>query len=379
MDFGFSTEQEMLRNAVREFAEGIIAPRVAEMEATDEVPMNIIKEMCKMGFMGVEVPREYSGTSMGAVARMIIVEELGRVSAAMGMAYQCYTFGMGGIVDFGSDELKSKYLPRLAAGELLAAGAITESTGGSDPTGIETKAVQEGDTWVINGRKVFITNSHCCDVAMVIARTEEEPRKFTAFMAEKEQGFKGGKKEQKIGFKGCCTGEMVFENCRVPAENIIGDVGKGLPIALSCIGNYGRLGMAGVSLGIARAALEEAIKFSNERVVSGKPISSLPTIYNRIADIHCLVESASMLAYKAAWLRDAGQKSDVALAAAKLYCTEAADTCTRLAMDIHGGYGCMKEYKIERLVRDAKLCLPADGTSDIQRVVIGKTLTAKKK
>lgn len=377
MDFNFTTEQELLRNAVREFAEGVIAPRVAQMEETDEVPMDIIKEMGNMGLFGLEIPREYGGTGMGALARLIAIEEISRVSAAMGMAYQCFGLGMGGIIEFGSEELKKKYLPRLASGELLAAGAITESTGGSDPTGIETRAEKTDGGWLIEGRKVFITNSHVSNAAMVIARTQDEPRRFTAFFVEKEHGFRGGKKENKIGFKGCVTGEMIFENCRVPDENVIGEVGKGLPVALTCISNYGRSGIAGVSLGIARAALEEAIKFAGERVVSGKPISSQPSIYNRIADIYCRLEAAAALAYKAAWLKDSGQKADVALAAAKLYCSEAADYCARMAALIHGGYGCMKEYKVERLVRDAQLCLPADGTSDIQRVVIGRTLTAK--
>lgn len=378
MEFQFTSEQELLRKAVREFAEKEIAHRVEEMERTDEVPVDLLKKMGAQGFLGVTIPRQYGGTEMGHVARMIMLEEIGRVSAAMCMALQCLQFGAAAALDLGSPELIEKYLPALVRGDSFAAAGITEAGGGSDPMSNTTEAVDRGDHFLLNGRKVFITNSHISDVAMIVAKTKDEPKKeFTAFLVDKTMdGFKSGRAEKKIGFHGCVTGELVLENCKVPRENVLGQEGQGLLLALKGITEYGRTGIVGVALGLMQASLEAAVKFANERVLYGKPISNLQAIQFRLAEIYADLETSRLLAYKAAWLIDQKKKADLDVAAAKFYATEASLRCTRKAMDTLGGYGCMKEYAVERYCRDAQLLIPADGTNDIMRVVVGRTIAA---
>lgn len=378
MDFQFTAEQELLRKAVREFAEKEIAPRVEEMERTDEVPVDILKKMGAQGFLGVTIPRQYGGTGMGHVARMIMLEEVGRVSAAMCMALQCLHFGAASVLDSGSEMLIEKYMPALVRGDSFGAAGITEAGGGSDPMSNATEAVDMGDYYLLNGRKVFITNSHIADAAMIVAKTKDEPKKeFTAFWVDNTmEGFRTGRAEKKIGFHGCVTGELVLENCKVPKENVMGREGQGLSLALKGIGEYGRTGIVGVGLGLMQASLEASVKFANERVLYGKPISNLQAIQFRIAEIYADLETSRLLAYKAAWLIDQKKKADLDIAAAKFFATEAALRCTRRAMDILGGYGCMKEYAVERYCRDAQLLIAADGTNDIMRVIVGRTVAA---
>jgi Acyl-CoA dehydrogenases len=310
-----------------------------------------------------------------------MLEEVGRVSAAMSMSLQVLQSGAGMVIEFGNDEQKKRYSPALAQGKILVAQGITESSGGSDPAGIVTRAMDQKEHYLLNGRKVFITNSHLADLAIIVARTKDEPeKKFSAFIVERgTEGFRPGRVEKKIGFHGCLTGELVMENCRIPKENLLGEEGRGLVIALKGINDYGRTGITGVALGLMQASLEAAIKFAQERILYRKPISNLPSIQFRVAEIYADLEASRLMAYYGAWLIDRNQRSDTQVAAAKFFATEAALRCTRKAMDVYGGYGCMKDYPVERYCRDAQLLIPADGTNDIQRLIAGRNLTARKK
>lgn len=380
MDFGFTPEQELLCKGVREFAEKVIAPRVQEMEETKEAPLDIYKAMGQNGFFAVGIPKQFGGLEMGALGRTIVVEEISRVSAAVGMATQVFYLGIAPFLEGASAEQQQKYLPALAKGEKLATVAVTEATGGSDPTGIVTEAKKEGNNYILNGRKIFITNSHEADLITVVARTGEDPPQFSAFIVEKGMpGFKPGRKENKMGFHGCTTGELIFENCAVPAENLVGKEGDGLRIALKAISETGRGGMAGVALGILASCLEEAVKFANERVLGGKPISVHQAIQSRIADIRIALESSRLLTYRAAWLKDRGMRCDVEYAIAKYYATEAAVQCAKKTVDIYGGYGVMMEFAAQRLYRDAQVLIPSAGTSDIQMIVIARDSLKKGK
>ncbi|HHY38428.1 MAG TPA: acyl-CoA dehydrogenase [Clostridia bacterium] len=374
MDFKLTEEQEMIKKSAREFAETVIAPKVAAMEETDEMPEEILKGLGEYGFLGLTIPTEYGGNGLGHVARMIVLEEIGRVSAAVAMTLQVLALGIEPIVQFGTEEQKNKYLPGLAKGELFSTVAVTEASGGSDPTAAQTRAHKEGDEWVINGRKVFITNAHLADVATVFARTADEPKpSFSCFLLEKGmEGFRPGRKEHKVGFKGCDTGDLIMENCRVPESQMLGKEGDGLKIALKAISEVGRPGMTGCALGILAASLEAAVKFANERILYGKPISKLQAIQFKIANMYTDLEAARLLAWRAAALKDRGERCDVEMAMAKVFSSEAAVRAANAAVEIHGGYGCMMEYPTQRYLRDASLLAPSAGTSDIMRIVIAR-------
>ncbi len=380
MEFQFSPQQELLRKSVREFAEGAIAAKVAHMEETDEVPWDLYKEMGRQQYMGILTPKEFGGSAMGHLARMIMLEEIGRISAANAMAMQIFHLGIVPIVEFGNDVQKKKYLPALAKGERLATIAVTEATGGSDPTGIQTTAKLEGDHYVLNGRKCFITHGHVADTITIMAKTGEGPKGFSAFIVEKSfPGFKLGRKEKKFGLHGCNTGELAMENCIVPRENLLGGEGDGLKVSMAAISEVGRAGMAGCGLGVIGACLEASVKFANQRVLGGKPISQHQGIQWLISDIYMDLETSRLLSYKAAWMKDQKIRCDVEMAMAKYYATEAAVRCAKKAVDIHGGYGYMMEYAVQRYYRDAEILIASAGTSEIQRVVMArKALTSFK-
>jgi alkylation response protein AidB-like acyl-CoA dehydrogenase len=380
MDFQFSPQQELLRKSVREFAEGAIAPKVQHMEETDDIPWGLYQEMSKQLYMGVLIPKEFGGTALGNLARMIMLEEVGRVSAAMAMALQIFHLGTVPIVDFGNEAQKKKYLPALAKGERLSTIAVTEATGGSDPTGIQTTAKLQGDSYILNGRKCFITHGHVADVLTIMAKTGEGSKGFSAFIVEKAfPGFKLGRKEKKFGLHGCNTGEIVMENCAVPRENLLGNEGDGLKVSMAAISEVGRAGMAGCGLGVINACLEASVKFANERLLGGKPISQHQAIQWMISDIYMDLETSRLLSYRAAWLKDQKVRCDTDMAMAKYYATEAAVRCAKKAVDIHGGYGYMMEYPVQRYYRDAEILIASAGTSEIQRIVMArKALTSFK-
>ncbi len=378
MEFGFSEREELLRKSVRELAEAEITDDLIEkMEETGEFPMEVIQPLAKMGVTGVITSPEYGGVGLGYMARMIALEEVGRVCAAISMGLQVHHMGCAAIQDFGSDELKEKYLPPLARGETLGVVAVTEPSGGSDVMGMQSRAELKGDKWILNGRKCFITNSHVSDSWVVVAKSGDGPRDFSAFIVDKDMpGAKVGREEDKVGLRGANTGELVFDDCEVPAQNLLGEEGGGLSVAMKTISETGRSGMAGVALGILNACLEEAAKFSTERVLYGKPISALQAIQFHLADIYTELDIAKLLCYRASWLRDQGMRCDTENALAKNYACESAARCARWAIEVHGSYGIMKEFKVQRLLRDATVTIPSGGTAEIGRIVISRAALA---
>ena len=381
MDFSFSEREEMLRKAVREFAENEIPPKMEAMEETGEFPTELLKPMAEMGITGVIVPTEYGGVGLGYVARTIVLEELGRICAAIPMAMQVHHMGCAVINDFGNDAQKKKYLPALAKGETMGCVAVTDPTGGSDVVGMKTSAELKGDKYIVNGRKCFITNSHTSDFWVVILRTAEGAKGLSALIIDKDSpGAKLGRKENKFGMRGANTGELAFDNCEVPKENLLGQEGGGLAVAIKTISETGRTGMAAAALGVLTAAYEEAGKFASERVLYGKPISTLQAIQFYMADIYSQLEICRLLCYRASWLKDQGMRCDNEGALAKYYTCEAAANAAKKAIEIHGSYGIMKEYTVQRLLRDAMVAIPAGGTAEIAKVVLGRAaLSAFKK
>jgi alkylation response protein AidB-like acyl-CoA dehydrogenase len=377
IDFTFTEEQELFRQAAREFAETKIAPKIPIMEETKEVNDEVVQALGEAEMMALTIPEAYGGLGLGYVARLIALEEIGRVSAATALMLQVFALGIEPIVAFGNEEQKKKFLPGLATGERLSTVAVTEATGGSDPKGIRSTYQKDGDDYIVNGRKCFITHSHIADTITILAKDEDDPEVFSAFILERGmEGFRPTHKEHKIGMHGCVTGELAFENCRVPAQNLLGVEGKGLRVALSAIGCVGRGGMVGCALGIQVACLEASVKFANERILYGKPISHLPAIQNKLAEMKVDLEAGRLLAYRAAALQDQGQRASNEFAVAKYFTTEASQRAAKMALDIHAGYGCMEEYAVTRYLRDVFMIGPSAGTSDIMKIVIARWVLA---
>jgi len=373
IDFTFTEEQEMFRKAAQEFAETQVAPRVPEMEKTGKVSQDLVKAMAEAEMMALTIPEEYGGLGLGYTARLIALEEISKVSVAAGMMLQVFALGIEPILKYGSDAQKKKFLPGLATGERLASTAVTETTGGSDPTGIRSTYKKDGEDYILNGRKCFITNAHIADTITVLAKDDENPKAFSTFIMEKGmEGFKATHEENKVGMRGCNTGELAYENCRVPKENLVGVEGKGLGVALAAIGDVGRGGMVGCALGLQAACLDVSVKFANERILYGKPISRLQTIQNKLADMKIDLEAGRLLGYRAASMQDKGERSSNEFAVAKYFTTEAAQRAAKMASDIHGGYGCMEEYAVSRYMRDSFVLGPSAGTSDIMKVIIAR-------
>ena len=373
MDFRLSEREELLRKAMREFAEREIPPRMEAMEETGEFPVDLLRKMGDVGILGVITPPEYGGTGMGNLARIIILEEMGRVCPAIPMALQVHHMATHALSTFGKEEQKRKYLPPLVKGETMGVVAVTDPTGGSDVAGIKTSAKLDGDSYILNGRKCFITNSHFSDYWVVIARTGEGNKGLSAFIVEKNfPGAKLGRKENKVGLRGANTGELVFQNCSVPKTNLLGNEGEGMNIAIKNIVETGRPGMASVALGILNAVLEQSVKFANERSLYGKPISNLQAIQWYIAEIYADLEISRLLVYRVGWMRDNNIRCDTESALAKQFVCEAAARSARKAIEIHGSYGIMKEYPVQRLLRDALVTIPAGGTGEIAKLVMAR-------
>ena len=333
--------------------------------------------MAEVGITGVITPTEFGGVGLGYLARTIVLEELGRICAAMPMALQVHHMGCAVINDFGNEEQKKKYIPPLAKGETMGVVAVTDPSGGSDVIGMKTSAELKGDKYILNGRKCFITNSHSSDFWVVIARTAEGAKGLTAFIVDKDApGAKLGRKENKFGLRGSNTGELAFDNCEVPKENLLGQEGGGLAVAIKTISETGRTGMAAAALGILTAAYEEAGKFASERALYGKPISALQAIQFYMADIYSQLEICRLLCYRASWLKDQNMRCDNEAALAKYYTCEAAANAAKKAIEIHGSYGIMREYTVQRLLRDAMVAIPAGGTAEIAKVVLARAALA---
>ena len=378
MDYHFTEEQGLLRDAFAQFAKEEIAPYAAAWDAEDHVPMDIVPKLGEMGIMGVFVPEEYGGAGLGHIERCIALEEIARYSAGLAMMVFTHHLGVAAIVDYGTEEQKQKWLPGMCDGSCVCGLAVTEPGGGSDVAGLKTVAVLEDDTWTINGRKCFITNSHCAGVTVVTCRTGEDekgrPLMSTIAIEAGTEGFKPGREENKLGLRGSYTGELIMDNVKVPAGNTVGAPGKGMPITMKELGEVGRASMAAIELGILRACLEDAVAFAKERVLYGKPISKLQAIQFQIAEIRCDYEASRLMLYNAAAMKDEGTVG-AEFSMAKYFISEAAVRSAKRLMEIMGGYGFVNEYPAGRYLRDAAGCIPSCGTSEIQKMIVaGETL-----
>jgi len=377
MDFDLPKEIRLVRRTVREFAESVVAPLVEGMEETDKFPTAIIGEMAKLGLLGIVTAPEYGGSNLGYLARTVAVEEMSRVSAAVGISLQVHHMGAAAIGEFGTEAQKRKYLPALGRGEYLGTCAITEPTGGSDLLGMVSTARPTSNGYVLNGRKCFITNCHLSNAIVTVAKTGEGAKGLSAFVIETgTPGFSAGRHERKMGLRGSDTGELIFKDCRVPRESLVGNEGDGMMIALKTISEVGRAGMAATSLGILQACYDEAVKFAKERTLYGRPIAQLQAIQWSVADIHAQLEASRLLCYQAAWLKDAGRDCSVETTLAKTYVGEAAVQAAKKALEIHGGCGTMLEYPVQRLFRDAMVCVSAGGTTEIGKIVVSRAALA---
>ena len=378
--FELTEEQMMVRDMCRDFAEKELKEQAVEIDRSHRFPLETTKKLGDLGIMGVVYPEEYNGSGMDYVSYAIAVEEISRVCASSGVAVSAHnSLCLSPIFYFGTEEQKKKYLTKLCTGEHIGAFAITEPEAGSDAGGTRTTAVLKDGKWVINGSKNFITNGAYADVHVVLAVTDKDAaknRNTSMFIVEKgTPGFSVGKVEDKLGICGSSTTEMVYEDCIIPEENILGNPGDGFKISMHTL-DGGRVGIAAQALGIAQAALDEAAAYANQRVQFGKPIAKLQAIQWMIADMATEIEAARLLVYKAADLLNTGDRrlASKNAAMAKLYAAECAHRCTHKCIQIHGGYGYVKEYIAERLYRDARITEIYEGTSEIQRLVIASNV-----
>lgn len=377
MIFKLTEEQELLKKTVRDFAESEVAPKAAEMDENEEYDWGLWDQMVEMGLTGIPFPEEYGGAGMDNLSYAIAVEELSRVCASTGVLVSAHTsLGSWPIYHFGTEEQKQKFLVPLAEGEKIGALGLTEPSAGSDAGAVKLTAVADGDEYVLNGTKIFITNGGRADIYVVIASTDKSKghRGTAAFIVEKDTpGFTFGKKEHKMGIRASYTYELVFENCRVPKENMLGGDGKGFKVALATL-DGGRIGIAAQALGIAQGAFDQALAYSKIREQFGKPISANQGLQWMLADMATRIDAARLLVYRAAYLKDDGQPYGKESAMAKLYASECAMWVTTKAVQIFGGYGYTREYPVERMMRDAKITEIYEGTSEVQRIVIAANL-----
>ena len=375
MDFLLTQEQEILRDSVKNFAEKEIRPRIKESDTKGEWPVELTQKLADMGLLGIVIPPEYSGAGYTNVDYVIILEEVSKVDPSVGLVVAAHNSLCSNHINlFGNEEQKKKYLTRLASGQTLGAWGLTESEAGSDAAALKTRAVKDGKEWVLNGTKRFITNGSLAEIHVVIAITDpEKGRKgISAFILEKgTEGFKPGKKEDKLGIRSADTSELIFEDVRIPAENILGEEGGGYRQAMAIL-DGGRISIAGFSLGIAAGALEASLKYAKERVQFSKPIADFQAIQWMLADGFTELEAARLLSYRAAYLEDQGKKIPKESAMAKLFASELAVKASSMAVQIFGGYGFTKEYPVEKFYRDSKLATIGEGTSEIQRWIIAQ-------
>lgn len=377
MDFTFTEEQQMMRQMVKDFAKNEIEPWIPRMEA-GEFPRELLDKMGGLGLMGITAPEEYGGSGMDFLSYIIAIHELSKASAVMGVILSVHTsVGMNPILYFGTAEQKQKYIPKMAAGEYLGAFCLTEASSGSDAGSMKTRAKRDGNHFVINGSKMFITNGGEADVYIVFANSDPEKgtRGISAFIVEKDTpGLIIGKDEKKMGLHGSRTVELSFENMKVPAENLLGEEGQGFKIAMANL-DVGRIGIAAQALGIAEAALEAAAAYAQERQQFGKPIAANQGVSFKLADMATNAEAARLLVYRAASLRTENKPCGKEASMAKLFASQTAVDNAIEAVQVFGGYGYTEDYPVERYFRDAKVCQIYEGTSEIQRLVIAKHLT----
>lgn len=373
MEFCFSKEHNMLQKMYQEFADKEVKPFAQEVDEKEEFPINTVKKLAKYGFMGIPFPKKYGGQGADNLAYAMAVEELSKVCGTTGVIVSAHTsLCAAPIYEFGTEEQKQKYLTPLAKGEKLGAFGLTEPNAGTDAAGQQTTAVLDGDEYILNGSKIFITNAGYAETYIVMAMTDKSKgtRGISAFIVEKgTEGFSIGKQEHKLGIKGSATCELIFENCRIPKENLLGKEGKGFGIAMKTL-DGGRIGIAAQALGIAQGAIDETVSYVKERRQFGKPISYFQNTQFQVADMSTKTEAARLLVYKAAKAKDRGVAYSLEAAMAKLYASETAMEVTTKAVQLHGGYGYTREYPVERMMRDAKITEIYEGTSEVQRMVI---------
>jgi alkylation response protein AidB-like acyl-CoA dehydrogenase len=377
VDFHFTEEQDLLRSTIREFAESEIRPNMMEWDEKQEFPWDAVKQLGELGLMGIMFPEKYGGAGLGYIEYALSVEELSRVCGSVGLTVAAHNGLCGNhMYLFGSEEQKQKYLVPLAKGEWVGAWSLTEPTAGSDAGGTRTVAVEDGDGWILNGAKTFTTHGAVGKVCVIFAVTDKEKGKkgISSFVIEQgTPGYRAGKKENKMGLRASETSEVVMEDCRIPADQLVGERGEGFIQAMKIL-DGGRISIAALALGMARGAFEAALKYSTEREQFGRPISDFQAIQFMLAEMATKIEAASLLTYRAAWLKDQGKTVTKESAMAKLYAGEIGVEVTDKALQIFGGYGLVKDYPAEKYFRDMKLCTIGEGTSEIQRLVIAREL-----
>ena len=377
MDFSYTKQEELFLQMIREFAEKEVKPLAAEVDEEERFPMETVQKMAKIGLMGIPVPKQYGGAGGTNLMYGMAVEELSRVCATTGVILSAHTsLCVAPIMENGTEEQKQRYLPKLASGEWIGAFGLTEPNAGTDAAGQQTTAVLDGDEWVLNGSKIFITNGSYAHVFIVIAMTDKSlgTKSISAFIVEKtDPGFSIGKKEKKMGIRGSATTELIFEECRIPKDRQLGQLGKGFGLAMKTL-DGGRIGIASQALGIAQGAMDETVKYTKERKQFGRSIAQFQNTQFQMADLETKVQAARLLVRAAHYKKDHGIPYSADAAMAKLFAAETAMEVTTKAVQFHGGYGYTREYPVERMMRDAKITEIYEGTSEVQRMVIAGKL-----
>ncbi len=377
MNFQFSEEQELIAASARDFAEQYIRPHIMEWDESQHFPKDVLQKAGEMGFMGIFIPEEYGGSGLGYHEYAAIIEEIAKVDPSIGLSVAAHnSLCTGHIYYFGNEKQKKKWLPKLASGEWIGAWGLTEHNTGSDAGGMNTTAIKDGDYYILNGSKNFITHGISGHIAVVIARTGEkgDSHGMSAFVIEKGiPGFSSGKKEDKLGMRASETAELIFDNCRIHKDNLLGQEGEGFIQSLKIL-DGGRISIAALSQGISKGAYEAALKYSKERVQFGKPISSFQGISFKLSDMATEIQASELLIHKAASMKNNGEKVTTMGAMAKMYASEACVRISNEAVQIHGGYGYIKEYPVEKFYRDSKLCTIVEGTTEIQKLVIARNI-----
>jgi alkylation response protein AidB-like acyl-CoA dehydrogenase len=380
MDFRLTDEQQQVKEMVRDFADAEIRPHVMEWDEAQEFPLEVVKKLGELGLLGMIFPEEYGGAGMSYVDYVNAMEELAAVDSSVALIVAAHnSLASGHIFLAGNEEQKKKWIPKLATGEWIGCWGLTEPGSGSDASGMLTTAVKNGDQWVLNGTKNFITNARYAQIAVVLAVTDRNDPKhgITAFAIEMDTpGIRAGKKENKLGMRASDTSELVLEDCRVGDDAVLGKIGYGFIDAMKIL-DGGRISIAGIALGIARGAYDAARGYAKQRIAFGKPIAEFQAIQFMLADMATEIEAARLLCYNAATLKDAGVRTTQPSAMAKLYASEVAVRATEKGVQIFGGYGFVKEFPAEKFYRDVKLCTIGEGTSEIQRMVIARNLLAE--
>jgi len=377
MDFEYTPEQIQLRKSVREFAEAEIGPHVMEWDEAQIFPTEVIRKLGELGYMGAIFPEDLGGAGLGYIEYSIIIEELSRVDGSVGIIVAAHTsLCSNHIYKMGSDEQRRRYIPRLAAGEWLGCWSLTEPEAGSDAAGTRTSAALENGCWVLNGAKTFTTNAHYANVCVAMAVTDRAAAQhgISAFIIEHDTpGFRTGKKENKLGLRASATGEVIFENCRIPPTQLLGKRGEGFVDSLKVL-DGGRVSIAALAIGMAQGAYDAALRYSKLRRQFSRPISEFQAIQFKLADMATAIDAARLLNYRAASMLDQGKRVTKESSMAKLFASEAAVRIADQAVQVHGGYGFIKDYPVEKFYRDVKLCTIGEGTSEIQRLVIARQL-----